>query len=124
MAEMFGEMGISLRTVFPDPEDNLKLYGNHTWKVVRKQPYHIIHAVPTIDNVESSFWEEWYTVNGGPVVHHILFSEKPPIPYHDIYEPPKKRDGLHPAEIYGRNWYVVEHPALRAWAVEALFLKK
>ena len=124
MAKMFGELGISLRTVFPDPEDNIKLYEGHRWMVVQKKPYHIIHAVPQGDRMEASFWEEWYSVDGGPVIHHILFCDEPPIPYHEIYEPPKKGDGIHPAEIFGRNWYMVEDPLLRAWAVQALFLKK
>lgn len=123
MAKMFGELGLSLRTIFPDPEENLLLYRHHRWDVVKKKNHHIIHAVPKGDCMENSFWEEWYSIEGGPVIHHILFCKEPPVPYHDLYEPPKRHDGLHPEEIYGRTWYVIEDPMMRAWAVQQLFLK-
>ena len=55
-AKMFGDLGLSLRTVFPDPEENLQLYKHHRWEVIRKGSYHIIHAVPKGDCVENTFW--------------------------------------------------------------------
>ena len=124
IARIFGELGLSLRTVFPDPLANLEYYRNHRWVLVRKKSHRIIHAVPMKgDNDHFDFWEEWCSVDDGPVVHHILFKCEPPVPYHEIYEPPETHDGLHPKEIYGCNWYVVEDPSMRAWAVQSLFLK-
>lgn len=120
VAHMFTGLGVSLRTVFPDPESNLQAYRNHRWMVVQNHCYHIIHAVPTEDALEGSFWEEWYSHNDGPVIHHILFPNEPKVLYHDIYVPPKRQDGLHPPEIFGRTWYLMEEPSLLAWGVQEL----
>lgn len=120
IATLFNGLGVSLRTVFPDPEENLEAYRNHRWTVLKKGGFHIVHAVPVEEELDRSFWEEWYTINEGAVIHHILFPEEPSVPYHDIYEPPERPDGLHPPEVFGRSWFVLEEPSLLAWGVHKL----
>jgi hypothetical protein len=120
VATAFGEMGLSLRAVFPDPIERTYGYGDYRWEVVRTKTHLIVHAIPPADKLDEAFWEEWYTVDGGPVTHHILFSSQPPVPFHDIFDPPEQLDGIHPEEIFGRRWYVVEDPHMLAWGVRNL----
>lgn len=115
IAGAFGELGLSVRMVFPEPEIILRFYADHVWRIVRKEPYTAVNAIPGESVMEDSFWEAWHSVGGGPVAHHVLFAKRPPV-HHDIFEPPAEYDGLHPEEILGRKWYVVEDPSMLAWA--------
>lgn len=124
VALAFSEMGLSFRSVFPDPIDQLSGYARHRWAVMKTKTYLIVHAVPPIDEFDTSFWEEWYSYKGGHVIHHVLFTNPPSVPYHDIYDPPTKPDDLHPEEIFGRKWYVVEEPGMFAWGVKNLLINK
>ena len=119
LALAFGELGISMRTVFPDSLDRTG-YASHTWLIVQKEPYNIIHAVPLVSELESSFWEVWYTTNNSPVEHYVLYCKIPSVPYHDLFNPPEQPDGLCPPEVYGRSWFVIENLSMLAWGVQKL----
>lgn len=121
LALSFGEIGLSMRIVFPDTL-SLASYDRHRWMVTRQESYTIIHAVPDVSELESSFWEVWYAHNGASALHHILYCYKPSIPYHDIFEVPPEPDGLLPEEVVGRTWYVVQDPSMMAWGVRKLLL--
>jgi len=124
IARAFSEMGLSFRTVFPDPIDRLEHYRNHRWTVIKTKTHHLVHAVPPASEFEQSFWEKWFSVKGGPVIHHILFASVPPVPYHDIYDAPSHPDALQPPEVANRRWYVIDDPSMFAWGVKILLANR
>ncbi len=119
LALSFGEIGLSMRTVFPDKK-SLARYDWHRWEVTRQETYTIVHAIPDVSELENSFWEVWYAPHGAPALHYILYSYKPSIPYHDIFEASSEPDDLLPEEVYGRTWYVVQDVSMMAWGVRKL----
>ncbi len=119
LAHLFTEIGVSLRTVFPDLEILSELYNHHKWMVIKNSNYHVVHAVPSRETIDNSFWEVWFIHKRGAVAHQILFSTEPDLPYHDIYTTPNRPDVLHPKEVLGRKWYVIEQPSLMAWGLQS-----
>jgi len=120
LAKMFSLLGVSLRTVFPDPQENLALYHGHTWKMVNHKHEPCVHAIPQGDQFVDSFWEQWFLTSEGEVVHRVLFNEEPLLPYHDTLVLTFDRDEVHPSVSLGHLWYVMENTSLLAWGVQSL----
>ena len=120
VARAFGEMGLSFKAVFPDPIERLPSYSQYRWIIRKSKDQYVVHAFPPADEMESTFWEKWSLLKDGAVVHRVLFSSPPTVPYHDILDLPRKVDKLFPKEIAGTRWYVVEQPDMLAWGVKNL----
>jgi len=120
VAKMFSLLGVSLRTVFPDPEENLALYLKHEWKMVTHNHEPCIHAIPQGDQFADTYWEQWFLTEEGEVVHRILFNEEPILPYHDTCVLSFDHDEVHPPVPLGHLWYIIEEISLMAWGVRSL----
>lgn len=120
VAKAFSEIGLSLKTVFPDYDIATELYKNHNWYVFKKKSFTIIHAVPLVHLLETSFWEQWFSSKTGPAEHKILFKRTPPIPHSGIYEASIDQNEINPIEVSGSIWYVVNVANPRGWALNIL----
>jgi hypothetical protein len=116
IAEAFSMLGLDIHNILPDIRRCEILYSRHKWQIVRGASFIIINAVPSGKLVEDSFWEEWYIIEKEQPIHHILFcSGKPPDGYESVYIPPTEYDGIHPKEIFGRDWYVINDLDMVSW---------
>ncbi len=118
VVKAFSEIGLSIKTVFPDYEISKKLYKDHNWYIFRKKDFTIIHAVPTLEKLDESFWEQWSSSRYGEPEHHVLFRRTPPVKHHRIYEAKAEHDDINPKEVSGAIWYVVEETSPLAWALK------
>lgn len=81
-------------------------YTDWKWTIRKCDEFPIIiNALPPVEEMEKYFWEEWYKQDN-KVYHHIL-SLTEPDSYDQIFEAPQT-DDIHPPEIMGKKWYVVE----------------
>jgi len=107
------ELGLEAGTVFgawkaPNP------YRHHRWLVKRTPDKLIVNAIPEDADQDHLFWEEWYA-EGGKVHHHVL-SRWVPARYDGIFDAPAS-DQEHPPLSFGKRWYVIDDPDMRAWLV-------
>mgnify|MGYP001153366043 CR=1 FL=1 len=122
VAKMFLEIGVSLRTVFPDPESNIAIYSHHRWEMAPKPNVREIHVIPKGDAWVSTFWEQWVIDPSGSIIHRVLFNAEPELPYHDTYTISHNDNLASPPLVFGRFWYMMELPSLLAWGVRALLI--
>jgi hypothetical protein len=87
-------------------------YRHHRWLVKRTPDKVIVNAIPDEADQDHLFWEEWYA-EGGRVHHHVL-SRWSPARYDGVFEAPA-RDDEHPPPSFGKRWYVIDDPDMRAW---------
>ncbi len=120
IAKAFSEIGLSFQTVFPDVEIAIELYKNHNWYIFKKNNLTIIHAVPLVHLLDTSFWEQWSATTEEPAVHKILFRRTPPVPHHEIYEAKEEHNEINPIEVSGSIWYVVKIANSLGWALNIL----
>lgn len=120
VAKAFSEMGLSFRSIFPDPIEELSSYARHRWVVVKARDRHLVLAIPPTEELETSFWEEWAQMKDGELGHRVLFATPPAVPFHDLFDVPRKPTGLYPKELHGRRWFVVQEPGMFAWGVKNL----
>ncbi|HOV63829.1 MAG TPA: hypothetical protein PLG43_08125 [Spirochaetia bacterium] len=108
----FADLGLDVERLFPKDKLKDNLYADHIWKVVRVPGWIIINAVPPVEKQDTLFWEEWY-LHEGKVFHHILSLWKP-ASYTEIFHAPQ-HDDVHPPEVFGKNWYVIDDPDMRPY---------
>jgi len=118
VAKAFSEIGLSFKTVIPDVEMAVELYKDHTWYVMKKDDFTIIHAVPDSDKIDELFWEQWYGSSEIEPCHNVLFRRTPPVKHHSIYEAKLEDCDINPAEVCGAIWYVVEQVYPLGWALK------
>lgn len=109
----FAEMGLDPAALFgsaagADP------YRHHRWLVKRTPDKIIVNAIPEEADQDHLFWEEWYT-EGGKAHHHVL-SRWQPARHDGVFQAPA-RDDEHPPLCFGKRWFVVDDPDMRAWLV-------
>jgi hypothetical protein len=105
------ELGLDPGTVFRATTAG-NPYRHHRWLVKRTPDKLIVNAIPEDADQDHLFWEEWYA-EGGRVHHHVL-SRWSPARYDAIFEAPA-RDDEHPPLSFGKRWYVIDDPDMRAW---------
>jgi hypothetical protein len=118
VAKAFSEIGLSIKTVFPDFEIAKNQYENHKWYVFKRGDFTIVHAVPTENYLDDSFWEQWSGSSNEDPEHHVLFRRTPPVKHNRIYEAKADHDDINPAEVSGSIWYVVDQVSPLAWALK------
>ena len=105
------ELGLEPAAVFGGaPASNP--YRNHRWLVKRTKDKTIVNAIPEEADQDHLFWEEWYA-EAGKAHHHVL-SRWEPARYDAIFEAPP-RDDEHPPLSFGKRWFVIDDPKMRAW---------
>ena len=120
VAKAFSEIGLSLKTVFPDYEIAVELYKHHNWYVYKKDGYTVVHAVPLIHLLDTSFWEHWSAIGVEPAEHQVLFRKTPPVTHYRLYDAGSKENDINPGEVSGSIWYVIEVDHPRGWALNIL----
>jgi len=105
------ELGLAARAVFGETAAR-NPYRHHRWLVKRTPDKLIVNAIPEEVDQDHLFWEEWYA-EGGRVHHHVL-SRWPPARYDAIFQAPPS-DDEHPPLSFGKRWYVIDDPDMRAW---------
>lgn len=120
IAKAFSEIGLSFQTVFPDVDIAIELYKNHNWYVLKKNNFTIIHAVPLVHLLDSSFWEQWSATTSEPAKHQVLYRKTPPVPHHGIYEAKEEFSEINPTEVSGSIWYIIHADNPRGWALNIL----
>ncbi|MDC7246549.1 MAG: hypothetical protein PQJ47_11670 [Sphaerochaetaceae bacterium] len=118
VAKAFSEIGLSVKTVFPDIEIARELYSGHRWYVMRKNDLTVVHAIPKKDAIETSFWEMWYGSSDTEPEHDVLFRRTPPVKHHRIYEVRPGDSDINPPQVCGAIWYVVEQAYPLGWALK------
>ncbi len=107
------ELGLDAGSVFGGWK-SANPYRNHRWLVKRTRDKLIVNAIPEEVDQDHLFWEEWYA-EGGRTHHHVLSLWRPA--RHDAVFQAPSRDDEHPPLSFGKRWYVVDDPDMRAWLV-------
>jgi hypothetical protein len=105
------ELGLDAGGVFGG-EPTANPYRHHRWLVKRTPTKLIVNAIPEEEDQDHLFWEEWYA-DAGRTHHHVL-SRWAPARFDAIFEAPA-RDDEHPPPSFGKRWYVIDDPDMRAW---------
>jgi hypothetical protein len=120
IAEAFGKMGISYRTVFPDSVDLIKAYENHRWLVNIRGVELSVVAIPIEKESEDTFWEKWIFEEDEKIYHQVFFSKVPSMPYHDIYDGPREDDQFYSQLLNYKTWYVVYMNEMICWGYKKI----
>jgi len=105
------ELGLDAGKVFGgEPPSNP--YRHHRWLVKRTADKTIVNAIPDEGDQDHLFWEEWYA-EGGRTHHHVL-SRWAPARYDAVFQAPE-HDDEHPPLSFGKRWFVIDDPDMRAW---------
>lgn len=105
-------IGLDFDTVFPGL-DTLETnpYRHHRWVVKENHGFLIVNAICEEAEQDRLFWEEWYLYQNE--VHHHLLTLYKPYQHHEVFVCPAQ-DDIHPVQSFGKSWYVVEDPDMRA----------
>ena len=107
----FQRIGLDVELLFADlkklQEDP---YRNHSWVVKENEEYLVVNAIPSKEDQDHLFWEEWY-FHAGEVHHHILSLWEPCV-YQEVFHAPE-HDDIHPSQCFGSRWFVIEDVDMR-----------
>ncbi len=111
VGKAFHRMGLEFEALF----SGLKRlqenpYRNHQWVLKENEEYLVVNAIPSKEDQDHLFWEEWY-LHAGKAHHHILSLWEPGA-YQEVFHAPE-RDAIHPPQCFGSRWFVIEDADMR-----------
>ena len=105
----FTDMGLDPAQLF-QTELKENPYRDHHWEVKRTPTKITVNAIPSEEDLDHLFWEEWHTRDGQ--VHHQILTRWQPIRYDGIFHAPP-RDEEHPQATAAKRWFVVDDDDMR-----------
>jgi hypothetical protein len=123
VANALNEIGLSMRTVFPEDIVEHYIYEDYQWVVVKDKEYVALHAIPPKNKSSSIFWEMWALNENQQVSHKVMYQNPPKVPYHDIYDLSKEKNKLFPKDVWNKSWYVIELPEMIGWGFRTMLEK-
>lgn len=107
----FHRIGLDVAMLFADSKKlQENPYRNHHWVVKENGGFLVVNAIPSKEDQDHLFWEEWY-LHAGEVHHHILSLWEPSV-YQEVFQAPAC-DDIHPAQCFGSRWFVIEDVDMR-----------
>jgi hypothetical protein len=114
LVDAFGKLGIPIGDVFPNGLSVNKYISHRRWIISENSNYFVVNSLPLGDFSRNSYWEEWYSLDDSPPIHHVLFLDNALV-YDEKYIPPREYDGIHPNEIFGQSWYMRDMDSMLLW---------
>ncbi len=123
VANALNDLGLSMRTVFPEDIVEHHIYEDYQWVVVKNNDYVALHAVPPNSSGKNFFWEMWALNGNGAISHKVMYQNPPKVPYHDICDLSKEKNELFPKDVWNKSWYVIELPEMIGWGFRTMLEK-